>query len=500
MFHAKRRLGAALPSGLMSSGLMSRLTWGLVLGSVFFASCAEVAVRDEGRGGGTKAWLSRLSGGHWPGTPKQEREKALSEREFLELVLLRNRGLKSAYEEWKGALQAAGAVGFLPEPKALVGVFLEPVETRVGPQRAFVRLGQAFPLTRRLSAQEEAAKRRAEAQAALFRQKSLNVLAEAKALVASYRFSEEALRISKEHLDLLTSWSRVLLARFRTAKGRHPDLVRLQVEMGKLEDQIASLKDLLGLRRARLNHLADRPSEAPLALGKGRKGWKRPLPNQKDAEGLMEKANEELKALGFLEEAAKAEVRVAGATRTPDLDLGLRWIMTGEARNGGVPGSGDDPIAVELGFRLPIQSSRYDALERAAKRRRRAAREKRLERKNRLRSRLREDFYRARDAARRLTLFEDTLLPKARESVEVQLQSFRAGKGNFLDLIDAQRVLLDFLLQRSRAQAEGDKARADLEAILGIAWREREMEAGKTAGKKAGQDAAQGTKNMRKNR
>ncbi|HHI79417.1 MAG TPA: TolC family protein [Planctomycetes bacterium] len=481
MILGKRGRWSAKPVGLA----------GLLVVSLFLASCAEVSVRDEGRGGERSRWLSKLSGSRWEGGAGPEVQKALSEREFLELVLLRNRGLKNAYESWKAALQAAGATGFLPEPKAMVGVFLEPVETRVGPQRAFVRLGQAFPLTRRLSAKEEAARRRAEAQAALFRQKSLDVLSEAKAGIAAYRFSEDALRISREQLDLLASWSRVLLARFRTAKGRHPDLVRLQVEMGKLEDQIASLKDLLGLRRARLNHLVDRPSDAPLALGKGREGWKRPLPDPKEAEALMQKANQELKALDLLEQAAQAEVRVAGATRTPDLDLGLRWIMTGEARNGGVAGSGDDPIALELGFRLPIQASRYDALERAAKRRRRAAREKRLERQNRLRSRLREDFYHAQEAARRLSLYGDTLLPKARESVQVQLQAFRAGKGNFLDLIDAERVLLDFQLQRSRAQAEGDKARADLEALLGMAWRERDMEAA---------EAAQGTKEARKNR
>ncbi len=465
--------------------LSSVWTLGLVAGFLFLGSCRDVSIRDD-RIGGKDPWLSRLSAGAWGKGREAELQKALTERDFLELVLLRNRGLRASYESWKASLQAAGAVGFLPEPKALIGVFLEPVETRVGPQRAFVRLGQAFPLTKRLSAQEEAAKERAEAQAALFRQKSLDVLAEAKALIASYRFTEDALRITQGHLDLLVGWSRVLVARFRTDKGRHPDLVRLQVEIGKLEDQLASLKDLVGLRKARLNHLVDRASDAPFALGKGKEGWTLALPDPKEAEKLMAEANEELKALGLMEKAAEAEIKVAQSTRTPDLDLGLRWVMTGEARNGSVAGSGDDPIAVELGFRLPIQVSRYDSLERAAKRRRRAAREKLLERQNRLRSRLREDFYKARDAARRLTLFRDTLLPKARESVQVQLQSFRAGKGNFLDLIDAERVLLDFLLQRSRAQAEGEKARADLEALLGLTWgREK---------KKSAQDAVKETK------
>jgi outer membrane protein TolC len=494
MFGAKRRLHTAgfldVDCGL-KLGLKFGLKLGVILSSLLLFSCAEVAIKEDGNGRQDR-WLSQLGGWNRSDGRRLDIRKPLNEREFLTLVLLRNRGLRASYEGWKGSLQAAGATGFLPEPKVLIGVFLEPVETRVGPQRAFVRIGQAFPLTKRLSAREKAAKHRAEAQAALFRQKSLDVLAEAKRLMASFRFSEEALRISKGHLELLAGWSRVLVARFRTAKGLHPDLIRLQVEIGKLEDQIASLKDLLGLRRARLNHLADRPSDAPLALGKAAQGWGFELPDQKEAEALLEASNEELKALGFLEEAAEAEVRVAGSARTPDLDLGFRWILTGEARNGGVPGSGDDPIAVELGFRLPIQTSRYDSLERAAKRQRRAAREKRFERKNRLRSRLREDYYRAREAARRLVLFGETLLPKARESVDVQLQAFRSGKGNFLDLIDAQRVLLDFLLQRSRAQAEGDKARADLEAILGVSWQK--------GNKKGAKGAAKGTKKARKDR
>ncbi len=43
-----------------------------------------------------------------------------------------------------------------------------------------------------------------------------------------------------------------------------------------------------------------------------------------------------------------------------------------------------------------------------------------------------------------MTLFRDSLVPKGEESVQALDISYQAGDDGFLDLIDAQRVLLEF--------------------------------------------------------
>ena len=59
------------------------------------------------------------------------------------------------------------------------------------------------------------------------------------------------------------------------------------------------------------------------------------------------------------------------------------------------------------------------------------------------------------------------LLPKAKESLKVTESDFRGARGSFTDLIDAQRILLEFALSYERALADRSQSLAKLEMIVG---------------------------------
>jgi len=64
-------------------------------------------------------------------------------------------------------------------------------------------------------------------------------------------------------------------------------------------------------------------------------------------------------------------------------------------------------------------------------------------------------------------LFRDTLVPKARQSLKATEAAFRAGNANFVDLVDAERVLLEFQLSQERALADQAQHVARLEMLVG---------------------------------
>jgi len=76
-------------------------------------------------------------------------------------------------------------------------------------------------------------------------------------------------------------------------------------------------------------------------------------------------------------------------------------------------------------------------------------------------------LFRLRDAERKINLYRDTLVPKANQSLRAVQQAFRTGKASFLDVIDSQRVLLEFELSYERALADHAQRLAELEMLVG---------------------------------
>ena len=71
------------------------------------------------------------------------------------------------------------------------------------------------------------------------------------------------------------------------------------------------------------------------------------------------------------------------------------------------------------------------------------------------------------DAQRRHVLYQDDILPKARETLESTTASYRSGRAGMIDLIDAQRTLLEFGLALERARADTFIGSARVYALVG---------------------------------
>ena len=71
-----------------------------------------------------------------------------------------------------------------------------------------------------------------------------------------------------------------------------------------------------------------------------------------------------------------------------------------------------------------------------------------------------------RAASRNLELFTERLLPKARQSLEVAQSGYVGGKVEFLNVIDAERTLLDFRLSAVEARVQRELALAELSLII----------------------------------
>ena len=385
--------------------------------------------------------------------------------EYLRYAALNNPGLEAAFDRWKAALEKSPQATSLPDPRFTYSYFVERVETRVGPQRHRVGLAQTFPWLGKLKLRGDRALAEARAAYEQFATAKLRLFYDVKDAYYELYYLSRALDVTSENMKLIRDLEQVARSQYRVGSAQHADVIRAQVELGKLEDQLRTLRDLKQPIVAKLNAALSRAAETDV-----------PWPKEAPREGIgatdrqilawMREANPELKALDAEIDAQQTAVRLARKGYFPDVTLGIDYIDTGSARNP-TSDSGEDPVLATVSINLPIWHRKYRAAEREARARARAARRQREGKANALMAQLKLALFRLRDAQRKLDLYRDTLVPKAQQSLRATEAAYRAGKMDFLNLIDAERMLLEFRLAYERALADHAQRLAEIEMLVG---------------------------------
>lgn len=387
--------------------------------------------------------------------------------ELLAELRTRNPSIEAARQTHAARRQRRPQVTSLPDPKLQLSAQLESVETRVGPQRGGLGISQTFPTGGKLKIRGSLADRQVETAAEHLRGTILAAEAELKKVYYDYWFTRRSREITQEMMDLLRSGERVARTRYAAGRGPQEVVLKAQVELGVLEDRLRTLAELEPTLIDELLSLLDRPPGSSLGEPSAADLAEREL--VPSLETLYEKASllsPTVRGLEIQATQKALEARLARKARVPDITFGLSWIPTGSALNPATPGNGDDPLIATFAVNLPLRRRRYQAAERERTLEREAILRARDDEVNALEAALKKAYFAYTDGRRKLSLYRDSLVPKGRQSLEATFASFQAGRASFLDLLDAERVLLDFELSHARGVADHLKAIATIERLV----------------------------------
>ncbi len=359
--------------------------------------------------------------------------------------------LKAALARWEAAAQAGAQRRSLSDP--MVSLSAAEMERRTS-----VGLSQMLPFfgKRALAggmADEEAAA--AERQVEVAR---LTVFARVVAAYSEFAFAWQALASVRESLALVRQLEEVTLARYRTGEVPYADLVRAQVERGRLEDEVRSWGDRLPAEGALLNAAMGRPADSPLA----EPGALSPHPlnlDERDILAAVRQTNPELASLRHEVAAAQLGIDLARRAYYPDFWIGMEYMRSGEMNR--------DGVGAMVSVTLPVRRERLRAGAQEADARHEAARALEQEAANLLEAEARGALFRYNDALRKAVLYQDELVPQARQSLEATEGAYRAGAATYQDLIESYRTVLSFELVLARAAADQLRHLAELELYVG---------------------------------
>jgi outer membrane protein TolC len=386
--------------------------------------------------------------------------------DYILYAMLNNPGLHAAFVRWKAAIEKVAPARTLPDPRFTYANYIKEVETRVGAQEQMFGLAQTFPWFGKLDLRGEMALQAAQAERQRYEAAKLNLIYQVKKIYYEYCYLAQAINITKDNVTLLTHFESVARAKYKGGAGLQSAVIKAQVELGKVEDRFRSLQDLMRPVAAKLNIALNRPLYMALPVPKALPAEKRDFAEE-ELFSLLRAENPNLKALDFMATREDLAIKLAEKDFFPDVTLGVDYIDTDSRPHMDPEDNGKDPVIAKLSVNLPIWHQKYHAVSREAQARRRAVLRERKEKENALIADFEMALYGLRDADRKISLYGDTLLPKAEQNVKVTQLAFTSDKADFLDLIDSQRILLGFQLEHKRALADRAQRLAEIEMLTG---------------------------------
>jgi outer membrane protein TolC len=386
--------------------------------------------------------------------------------EFLAIAALQSPALRQAFYRWRASLEKTGYAGAMPDPMLSYGYFVENVETRVGPQNQKFSLKQSIPWFGTLGSRRAIADEAANAGFRKYQAEKLRLFYDVRAAYYDLYYLGRDIALTKDNLELLKFWGSVALTKYKVALRKHPDVIKAQVELAKLEDRLLTLQDKIGPTVAHLKAVVNLPDTVSIALPMAIDVVEVEIESYQVVSDALQ-WNPDLKAMMHLIDKEQAEVRLAGKSSLPNFTIGVDYIETGEALDPSMKGSGKDPWTIGVGINLPIWFGKNGARKNEARAKLQAAEYGFADAQRKLQALVEKIVFQYSDALRKTQLYRDGLIPKAEQALKASYTAYQAAEIDFLSLLDAQRQLLAFQLQFERALVDLARHRAEIEMLTG---------------------------------
>lgn len=376
-------------------------------------------------------------------------------QEYLQCAASNNAGLKAASEQYQSALQQIPQARSLPDPQVTYGYATEPT-----PQRKMFEAMQMFPWFGTIEVRADVASAQAKAALKQYQAKKLELFYEVKQGFYEFGYLAKAVDITNENLQLLRHFEEVALARYATSAAPHPDVIRAQIELAMVENQLQTLKEFRPAIVTKLNSILNRPIASDLPWPQDA-GYEQLSIDSGQLLTILTENNPQLQALAFDIEAARGSERLAKKRFYPDIGVGV-------GVDSGMGDNGDDRVMAQISLTLPIWRNNYRAAQRQARARLNKATNEKIQLQNTLAAKVRQILYEYQNSNREIRLYKDIVIPKAKEMLVASETAYQAGTMDFLTLIDAQRLLLQYQLEYEKAAAENAQRLAELEMLAGV--------------------------------
>ena len=395
------------------------------------------------------------------GEPKDA--ESLSDLEAL--AISNNPTLRRMRQEAAVEWAQVGYIDKLPDPTVGAMAYTPPMHYDPDRQLAEVQVMQMIPWIGRLRAEAQRANLEALVAVNLYQAERLRVIGDLRAAWYKLYVLHKQVETTEGEQAQLQSLLNSANTRVRTGDAQPGDVLLATLELSSLQEQLISYRQEIAATRAEINRLAGRESHCPVAapelISPELPAWDHDL-----LHAIARTRQPELNAARLRVAATRWGIEVARLKRRPDLNFGLGWMVM-DAPGAVMADAGEDSITLGVTATVPLSREKYDAMVSEATREHCAAHASEDEVSLQLDALLRGLWEQALASRQTVELYENTILPQARQTFEADQASLINNTVTFDRVVRDYRTLLTLQLGYHRALGQLATALARIRQAVG---------------------------------
>lgn len=375
--------------------------------------------------------------------------------QLTQAVLARNSSIQAMHAAWQAAASRTDQVAALDDP--MLSYSVAP-ETRHAEGQDFgqnIQLSQKLPWPGKLALKGDSARFEADASLDNIDQLRLRLIEAAAQSFADWYYIHKAQRINQ---DLWIEFKDIAELKYSTGRASKQDAIRAEVEKTMLEHQAIVLqrkqRNILVQLNTLLNQSPDNalPPPAPLPAIK-------PLPAINELRHRTITQHPALQILIAQQRASEIQIKLATRDYYPDftVSVGHNSLWNQEEKR----------WTVGVGMNIPLAQGKRDARLNEMQARALQTKWQITDKQAEIIGAVQRAYHRVEESRHILTLYKDKLLPLAGENLQAAQADYQSGKSSFLDLVSAEKNLIQTQLNHVQAQSDYYRNLATLSSRVG---------------------------------
>jgi outer membrane protein TolC len=287
----------------------------------------------------------------------------------------------------------------------------------------------------------------------------LDLVFQTKKIYYELYFNQAERRINEKNRDVIRRFVDGATFRYKTGIGEYHEVLKAQVEFEMLQSEYLSLEMERKSMMAMLNAVLDLPpmteTGEPVEAFTQARNFK-----YEELEKIAMQNRPELSGMQAMIIEQRTMADMARREYYPDFMLSALY----QQNTGGM----ENAWGVGVGISLPIWIEKKQKSELREAESKASAFESSLRgMRAMIRSEIQDALIKVQNAEQRISLYKESIIPSTLQTLESIESKYRAGKENFIMLLDTRRQLQEIELSYERARVEREEFIAGLERAVG---------------------------------